>query len=166
MLLGNCINGISLALNSLFTSLVECSREVELLLSFGATNYEATARLVQEAVRNGTMPQLNSMAIIGLISIPGKFLLLLHLYNCVTWILSRCNYIMIRQMKSLIKGETYLFFSGMYNIYSHRDDDWPDTGGNFCDASGSISNTYNVFYRYVLIWCSPHGNVFGLVYVL
>jgi len=71
MLLGNCINGISLALNSLFTSLVECSREVELLLSFGATSYEATARLVQEAVRNGTMPQLNSMAIIGLISIPG-----------------------------------------------------------------------------------------------
>mmetsp|Transcript_4586 Transcript_4586/g.5149 ORF Transcript_4586/g.5149 Transcript_4586/m.5149 type:complete len:571 (-) Transcript_4586:8-1720(-) len=71
MLLGNCINGVSLALNSLFTSLVECSREVELLLSFGATNYEATKRLVQEAVRNATMPQLNSMAIIGLISIPG-----------------------------------------------------------------------------------------------
>jgi hypothetical protein len=109
MLLGNCITGVSLALNSLFTSLVECSREVELLLSFGATNYEATARLVQEAVRNGTMPQLNSMAIIGLISIPGTFLLLLHLYNFVTRILSRCDYIMIRQIKSLIKGKKYLF---------------------------------------------------------
>ncbi len=72
MLLGNCINGISLALNSLFTSLVECSREVELLLSFGANKNEASSRLVREAVRTGTIPQLNSMAIIGLISIPGE----------------------------------------------------------------------------------------------
>jgi len=71
MLLGNCINGISLALNSLFTSLVECSREVELLLSFGANERESASHLVREAVRNGTIPQLNSMAIIGLISIPG-----------------------------------------------------------------------------------------------
>eukprot|EP00534_Pseudo-nitzschia_fraudulenta_P002409 CAMPEP_0201130610 /NCGR_PEP_ID=MMETSP0850-20130426/40334_1 /ASSEMBLY_ACC=CAM_ASM_000622 /TAXON_ID=183588 /ORGANISM="Pseudo-nitzschia fraudulenta, Strain WWA7" /LENGTH=545 /DNA_ID=CAMNT_0047400409 /DNA_START=19 /DNA_END=1653 /DNA_ORIENTATION=+ len=71
MLLGNCINGVSLALNSLFTSLVECSREVELLLSFGADEYESTSRLVREAVKNGAIPQLNSMAIIGLISIPG-----------------------------------------------------------------------------------------------
>jgi len=103
MLLGNCINGVSLALNSLFTSLVECSREVELLLSFGATNYEATARLVQEAVRNGTMPQLNSMAIIGLISIPGKFLLLLLLL--LLHFFPRYEYIMIRKIKSLIKGK-------------------------------------------------------------
>ena len=74
MLLGNCINGISLALNSLFTSLVECSREVELMLSFGANKHEASSRLIREAVRTGTIPQLNSMAIIGLISIPGEFL--------------------------------------------------------------------------------------------
>ena len=60
MLLGNSINGVSLSLNSLFTSMVECSSEVELLLCFGATNYEATSRLVREATRNGTMPQLNS----------------------------------------------------------------------------------------------------------
>lgn len=73
MLLGNCINGISLALNSLFTSLVECSREVELLLAFGANQHEATARLVRDSIRNGTMPQINGMAIIGLISIPGEY---------------------------------------------------------------------------------------------
>ncbi len=71
MLLGNCINGISLAVNSLFTNLVECSREVELMLSFGANKFEATSRLIREGVRVGTIPQLNSMAIIGLISIPG-----------------------------------------------------------------------------------------------
>jgi putative ABC transport system permease protein len=71
MLLGNCINGISLSLNSMLTSMVESSREVELLLSFGATSYEASSRLLKESVRTGTMPQLNGMAIIGLISIPG-----------------------------------------------------------------------------------------------
>ena len=65
MLLGNCINGISLSLNAMTTSLVESSREIELLLSFGATSYEATFRLLKEAARTGTMPQLNGMAIIG-----------------------------------------------------------------------------------------------------
>ena len=71
MLLGNCINGVSLSLNTLLTSMVESSREVELLLCFGATPYEASWRLLREAVRTGMMPQLNSMAIIGIISIPG-----------------------------------------------------------------------------------------------
>ncbi|KAL3917179.1 MAG: hypothetical protein SGILL_004835, partial [Bacillariaceae sp.] len=71
MLLGNCINGVSLAMNAILTSLVESSREIELLLSFGANSYEATARLFREAVRTGAMPQLNGMAIIGIISIPG-----------------------------------------------------------------------------------------------
>lgn len=71
MLLGNCINGISLSLNSMLTSMVDSAREIELLLSFGASSYEAVSRLLNEAVRTGTMPQLNGMAIIGIISIPG-----------------------------------------------------------------------------------------------
>jgi putative ABC transport system permease protein len=71
MLLGNCINGVSLALNSILTSLMESSREIELLLSFGANSYEASSRLCRDAVRTGSMPQLNGMAIIGIISIPG-----------------------------------------------------------------------------------------------
>ena len=71
MLLGNCTSGISLSLNSMLTSLVEQAREIELYLSFGATPGEATARLTRQAVRVGAMPQLNSMAIIGIISIPG-----------------------------------------------------------------------------------------------
>ena len=65
------MNGVSLALNSVLISFVESTREIELLLSFGANSYEATARIFREAVRAGAMPQLNGMAIIGLISIPG-----------------------------------------------------------------------------------------------
>jgi len=65
MLLGNCINGVSLSLNAFLTSMVDSAREVELLLSFGASSYEASSRLIKEAARSGTMPQLNGMAIIG-----------------------------------------------------------------------------------------------------
>jgi putative ABC transport system permease protein len=59
MLLGNCINGVSLSLNSMLTSVVESSREIELMLSFGASSYEASSRLLKEAIRTGSMPQLN-----------------------------------------------------------------------------------------------------------
>lgn len=76
MLLGNCINGISLCLNSMLVSMVDSAREIELLLAFGASPYEASARLLRESIRTGTMPQLNSMAIIGVISIPGSEYLL------------------------------------------------------------------------------------------
>ena len=71
MLLGNCISGVGLALNSILTAFVEQQREVELYLSFGATSFEASGGLIREAVRTGAMPLLNSMAMIGLVSIPG-----------------------------------------------------------------------------------------------
>ncbi|KAL7560669.1 hypothetical protein ACA910_001351 [Epithemia clementina (nom. ined.)] len=71
MLLGNCINGASLSLNAMLTSLVENASEVELLLSFGADCNEACSRLFRESVRTGALPLLNSMALIGLIFIPG-----------------------------------------------------------------------------------------------
>lgn len=65
MLLGNCINGISLSMNTMLTSVVESSREIELLLSFGATSYEASFRLLTGALKASTIPQLNGMAVIG-----------------------------------------------------------------------------------------------------
>jgi len=72
MMLGNCINGVSLALNSLLTNLKEHGAvEVELLLSLGATVYEATVQLLAEAVRTGAMPLVNSMRVVGIVSLPG-----------------------------------------------------------------------------------------------
>lgn len=71
MLLGNCINAVALSLNTALVSLVEQASEVEMLLAFGATPEEASSRLFREAIRIGAMPLLNSMAVIGLISIPG-----------------------------------------------------------------------------------------------
>lgn len=71
MLLGNCINGVSLANNSFLTSLVEQSNELEVYLCFGANSAEASSRLTRQAARIGAMPTINSMMVIGLISIPG-----------------------------------------------------------------------------------------------
>jgi putative ABC transport system permease protein len=71
MILGNCVNGISLTMNHLSTSLVEQQHEIELYLSFGATYKEAVSRVLREAVQAGTLPLLNSMAVIGIVAIPG-----------------------------------------------------------------------------------------------
>lgn len=71
MLLGNCISGVSLSLNNLLVGLHEQMAEVEVYLAFGANPAEASGRIVREAVRVGAMPMLNSMAVIGIISIPG-----------------------------------------------------------------------------------------------
>lgn len=71
MLLGNSLNGVSLSLNSITTALVEQQGEIELYLSFGASKYEAVSRLLMEAIKTGATPILNTMRVIGIISIPG-----------------------------------------------------------------------------------------------
>ena len=71
MLLGNCVNAVSLSINGALTNIKEGRLEMELWQSFGATPMEASARLVREAIRVGAMPGLNGMAVIGLVAIPG-----------------------------------------------------------------------------------------------
>lgn len=71
MLLGNCINGVTISMNHALVSLKEKNAEIELLLSFGANINEASAGILGESVRVGTMPIINSMMVIGLVSIPG-----------------------------------------------------------------------------------------------
>ena len=72
MLLGNCISGVSLTVNNLTRDIVDSGqREIELLLSFGASGWESMARLVRVAIDAGTTPIINNMNVIGLVSIPG-----------------------------------------------------------------------------------------------
>lgn len=71
MLLGNSTSAISVTINATITAFVERTAEIELHLAFGAQPWEATQRLVRDAVRLGATPILNNMAVIGLISIPG-----------------------------------------------------------------------------------------------
>ena len=71
MVLGNTLNGISLALDRLTKELENKSDQVEALLAMGAHRWEAARRPVKEALRTGMTPILNSMTVMGLVSLPG-----------------------------------------------------------------------------------------------
>jgi hypothetical protein len=45
--------------------------QIERLLALGASRYEATADLVGRSVRLAMTPLLNTMSVVGLVSIPG-----------------------------------------------------------------------------------------------
>lgn len=71
MVLGNTLNGISVGLSTLTESLKQQRSQVESLLSVGATRHEAAAEPMRQAVRTGMIPIVNSMMVVGLVSLPG-----------------------------------------------------------------------------------------------
>ncbi len=71
MILGNSLTGISLGLDRCLAELDEGAARVELALAFGATRWEAARPVAAEALRTGMIPILNSMAVVGLVTIPG-----------------------------------------------------------------------------------------------
>ncbi len=71
MVLGNVLNGISLALER-FTEGVTTGRDqIELRLGLGATRWEAAHGLVADALRVGMIPTINAMMVMGIVSLPG-----------------------------------------------------------------------------------------------
>lgn len=71
MILGNSMNGIALSLDRLYSEVRARTGEVEALLTFGATPWEAVRDCVREAVRAGMTPTINSLMVVGLVSLPG-----------------------------------------------------------------------------------------------
>jgi len=71
MILGNALTGISLGLDRFAETLVRGKDEVELYLTLGGTRWEAALPAIREAVRTGMIPILNSMTVVGLVSLPG-----------------------------------------------------------------------------------------------
>lgn len=71
MILGNTLNGIALGMDRLGQELDTRRAEVETLLALGATRWEAARPCVQNAVRTGMIPIINSMMVVGLVSLPG-----------------------------------------------------------------------------------------------
>ena len=71
MVLGNALNGVSVGLNTFTESLVTRREQVESLLALGATRWEAARGPVQHAVRTGMIPVINSMMVVGIVSLPG-----------------------------------------------------------------------------------------------
>lgn len=71
MVLGNTLNGISLGLNTFSETLVSHRDQVESELALGATRWEAARGPFQQAVRTGLIPIINSMMVVGIVSLPG-----------------------------------------------------------------------------------------------
>jgi putative ABC transport system permease protein len=71
MVLGNALTGVTLGLDRCLSELDEGRGRVELLLGFGATRWEAARPVVVEALRTGMIPILNTMSVVGLVTIPG-----------------------------------------------------------------------------------------------
>ena len=71
MILGNCMTGIALGLDTLTTSLMIRRASVEAQLMLGATRWAAAAPVTRDALRSALMPTINSMAATGLVSLPG-----------------------------------------------------------------------------------------------
>lgn len=71
MLLGNTLNGITLGLGGVLTAFQTQRGEIEMLLSLGASRWEAASRPIQDSIRTGMIPIINSMMVVGLVSLPG-----------------------------------------------------------------------------------------------
>jgi len=71
MVLGNSLTGISLALDSLLEAFDERRDLIESDLSLGASKWEAARDPLAEGVRRGMIPIINTMMVVGVVSLPG-----------------------------------------------------------------------------------------------
>lgn len=71
MVLGNGLTGMSLCLDELLASLDASRDRVETELALGATRWEAARGPLRDAVRKGMIPIINSMMVVGIVSLPG-----------------------------------------------------------------------------------------------
>ncbi|KAL4857919.1 ATP-binding cassette sub-family G member 2 [Chlorella vulgaris] len=71
MLLGNACSGVAVGLSTILDELSSGRDKVEMLLAMGATRMEATRDVVQRASRMALTPLLNTMNVVGIVSIPG-----------------------------------------------------------------------------------------------
>ena len=71
MILGNTLNGISLGFDRLGKNWPASATRSRRHSRLGATRWEAARAAVQTAVRTGMIPTINSMMVVGLVSLPG-----------------------------------------------------------------------------------------------
>jgi putative ABC transport system permease protein len=71
MILGNSLTGISLCLDQLLEQFSENRALIEMELMHGATRNEASRDSLRKAVQRGMIPIINSMMVVGLVSLPG-----------------------------------------------------------------------------------------------
>jgi len=73
MILGNTLNGASLAGERLANMIKNNRLEIETHLCLGATGRNAIASYRLDAIKVGLIPIINSMMVVGMVSLPGMF---------------------------------------------------------------------------------------------
>lgn len=71
MLLGNSMNAVALSLDRMLSEIGGRVEEVEQMLCFGATPWEAIRSQIKAALSAGMTPTINSLMVVGLVSLPG-----------------------------------------------------------------------------------------------
>ena len=71
IILGNVLNGASLALDSMLGGVVRERVAIEAQLALGVPFRQAIRRLVRESVRRALLPIINQMSAAGIITLPG-----------------------------------------------------------------------------------------------
>jgi putative ABC transport system permease protein len=71
MVLGNTMNAVSLALDSLATAATRERAAIEARLALGADRATAMRSVAHQALRTGLMPVFNAMSAAGIIALPG-----------------------------------------------------------------------------------------------
>lgn len=71
ILLGNAMNAAAIGGERLVNTLNNSQLEIETHLSLGATPSQATAAYRKEAIKAGLIPTLNSMMVVGVVTLPG-----------------------------------------------------------------------------------------------
>ena len=71
IILGNVLNGASLALDGMLGGVVRERAAIEAQLALGATWHQATRGLVRTSVRRALLPIVNTMSAAGVVTLPG-----------------------------------------------------------------------------------------------
>ncbi|HEY9640595.1 MAG TPA: iron export ABC transporter permease subunit FetB [Coleofasciculaceae cyanobacterium] len=73
ILLGNAMNAAAIAGDRFVSTLNASQLEIETHLSLGATPMQATDAYRRDAIKAGLIPTLNTMMVVGIVTLPGAF---------------------------------------------------------------------------------------------
>jgi putative ABC transport system permease protein len=71
IMIGNCMNAVSLGLDRMSSEVKDKRGRIEAALSLGASPQKAIEALVRKSVRASLIPIMNTMKVIGLVHLPG-----------------------------------------------------------------------------------------------
>jgi putative ABC transport system permease protein len=71
MVIGNSMNGATLALERIDSEIDLRKSEIEAYLALGATARQAAATCIRAAMKAAMIPTINSMMVVGIVSLPG-----------------------------------------------------------------------------------------------